>query len=159
MILTEMRNQCGVCVRMWNEFWAMRWWLVFVLLAGYLAALLTPASWLETTFPIVTMQATIVQKTPTEVIISLNGEKPWYTAYRGCKYQAIDAYSDVGMRLRDLNIERTDKPETGFTRPPGVHDFGTWRIWPTTNTRLVAIYVTYDCDGKQVHVRAAEIAL
>ena len=117
-------------------------------------SMLTPMTWIDAMFPVVTMQADVVSKTPTEVVVSLKGTKT-----RDCKYVSIDAFSRHGDMLRDLNMIRVDRPEEGGTKPKGFFYFGDWRIWPTQNTKTVLVYVRYDCSGRDVFVRAAEVSL
>ena len=133
---------------------SVRWTLLFGIAAGLAMSMLTPMAWIDALFPVVTMQAQVASKTPTEVMVSLSGTKN-----RECRYDGITAYSQMGTLLKELNIDRVDRPATDSTHPKGTFDFGTWRIWPTTGTKLVALYVSYDCNGRHVHVRAAEVAL
>jgi len=133
---------------------SMRWTILLSIGLGILLSFVTPWSFIDSVFPVVVMDHVIVQKGPAEVLVQLSGKKQ-----RDCKYEGISAYNQVGNILRDLNMERVDKPAAGATRPTGSFDFGTWRIWPTDKTKLIAVYVQYDCSGRDVHVRAAEVAL
>ena len=138
---------------------SMRWTILTSLIVGFLLAFLTPTHLIDTLFPIVRMEAVVVQKTTTDILVNLSGVKPWYSTYRSCRYQGIEAYNDSYPRRRDLNMQRVDKPEEKTTRPPGAYEFGVWRIWPTDNTKRIAIDVEYDCSGRVVFVRAAEVSL
>jgi len=133
---------------------SMRWTIVFSVMLGIGLSWLTPMSWIDAVFPVVTMKSEVMAKTPTEVVVRLSGTK-----HRDCKYEGIDAFSKHGGMVRDLNMERVDMPDDGMTKPKGHYDFGLWRIWPTANTKLVTIYVRYDCDGRDVFVIAAEVLL
>lgn len=154
MTLAELRDQCAFCLRAWNRLWPMRWTVIVGVVFGILISTSLPSEWFDEIFPVVVMQAVVVNQSPTEVTVKLSGKKN-----RDCKYGGITAYSQVGALLKELNIDRIDRPATDSTHPQGSFDFGTWRIWPTTNTKLVAVYVLYDCGGRQVHVRAAEVVL
>lgn len=133
---------------------SLRWTIFFSVLLGIGISMITPQSWYDALFPVVTMRADVINKTLTEVTVRLSGEK-----HRDCKYMAIDAFSRHGDLLRDLQMERLDQPADGTTKPMGRFDFGYWRIWPTNDTKTVMIYVRYDCAGRDVFVRAAEVAL
>lgn len=133
---------------------SMRWTILASLALGALMATLTPAAWLDSLFPVVTMRAEIVTKHPAEIVMRLIGTK-----HRDCRYEGINAFARMGDLLRDLHMDRIDKPADGQTKPKGRFDFGTWRVWPTANTKLVEVYVQYDCGGRSVFVRAAEVAL
>jgi hypothetical protein len=139
---------------MMSHIISMRWTIIASLGIGILLSMVTPWTFIDSVFPVVVMDPVVVQKTQSEVLVQLSGKKQ-----RDCKYEGISAYNQVGQHLRDLNIERVDKPAVGITRPKGSFDFGTWRIWPTDKTKLIAVYVQYDCSGRDVHVRAAEVAL
>ena len=133
---------------------SMRWTILIGMVAGVALSMLTPMAWLDSIYPVVSMRADVVAKQPTEVVVRLSGTKN-----RDCKYLGIDAFSRHGEMLRDLNMERIDMPADGGTKPKGHFDFGTWRIWPTSNTKLVMIYVRYDCSGRDVFVNVAEVAI
>jgi len=127
---------------------------LFGVVVGFVLSMITPMTWIDYLFPVVEMQATVVNKTPSEVIVSLKGTKN-----RDCKYVSIDAFSRHGDTLRDLNMVRVDRPEEGGTKPKGYFYFGDWRIWPTTDTKTVLVYVQYDCSGRDVFVQAAEVTI
>lgn len=134
----------------------MRWTIVLSVLTGVLLSyVIKPWALYDMIFPIVSMEAQVVQKNPAEVIVKLTGSRN-----RGnCLYLGPQAYTEVGKRLSDLYMDRIDKPADGKSRPVGDFDFGVWRIWPTEKTRNLVIYMTYNCSGRYVEVRAVEMAL
>lgn len=142
------------CARIWRHIKPFSTAMLIGVLAGVLLSFATPWAWIDSVFPVVSMNAMVIQKMPTEIVVKLAGRKN-----RDCKYEGVRAYSQVGDLLRDLNMERIDKPAESITRPVGHFDFGTWRVWPTTTTKTMVIYIQYDCSGRDVHVRAVEVAL
>lgn len=133
----------------------MRWTMVLSVVIGVLLALAVPAPMTmlyDAVFPVVTMNSRVVSTSPTEITIGLHGTKN-----RDCKYLSINAFSRVGERLQDVNIQRVDKTEEAQTRPIGEYDFGVWRLWPTRAGQQIEVYVQYSCSGRDTFVRVAEV--
>ena len=109
----------------------------------------------DSTFPVLTMRGELVSRTATEIQVRMVGTKD-----RECTYVNIQAYVDTGDgALKDVFIARADRPQTSKTRPAGVYDIGTWRIWPTEGAKTVTVFVQHSCDGRLVLSKVAEIVL
>jgi len=144
----------GAQMRTLRQLLTMRWTVVISLAVGAVLSNITPAAWFDSIFPVVSMNAEVVAKSYDEVVLKLSGTK-----HRDCKYISIDAFSRHGDLLRDLDMVRVDRPAEGGTKPKGSFDFGVWKIWPTNDTKMVTVYVRYDCSGRDVFVNVAEVQI
>lgn len=105
--------------------------------------------------PVVVASGEIVDRGEDWVEIAITGEKN-----RQCAYVALAAYSMApdGL-LRDGFVARTDRPTSGATRPLGMQEFGTWRVWPVRGAVSVEMWVTHQCEGRLVRSKLADIDL
>jgi hypothetical protein len=107
--------------------------------------------------PVATLNFEVLSRTADSVTMKLSGER--HEARKGCTYKGIFAFTRHGALLRDVNIVRIDRPAPGLTKPPGLHDFGTWMLWPVEGVSAMVIYTQYNCTGRDVLVYSKEIRL
>lgn len=107
-------------------------------------------------YPVATLNVEVKTRAADSITVALSGERHHN---RDCAYKGIFAYTKLGAVMRDVNIVRTDRKSTWANKPPGVHDFGTWMLWPVDGVGGVVIYVRYDCGGRDVFVQTEEIRL
>lgn len=104
---------------------------------------------------IVVTSASVIERTEDSITIALVGEKK-----RECWYVGVSAFSFLpNLPQRDAYIMRIDMPASGATRPLGLQDMGTWRIWPTTGARRIETWITHQCEGRLVRSLMAGIDL
>jgi hypothetical protein len=146
-----------------------RWSLLLSIAVGLLAAPVLSsvvggvvAQWwaeYDAANPIVVMQGEVVTADVDEVVVRLWGKKSDQRAGE-CRYVRLLAYTrSLDGVLHDAFIRRVDMPETGQTKPPGSHAFGTWRVWPTPGAVAVLVHVLHDCAGRQVRTKALELPI
>lgn len=132
--------------------------LLGVMLGSYLStfnAYNKVAFWLR---PVAVMHGDVVAgPTDNYIIVHIYGRK-----VRGgeCVYKGVQAFGEraVGPTV-DLQIARTDLPESGNTRPAGDYDIGFWRIWPVDGVQAIRVFVTHDCSGKMWATKIMEVEL
>lgn len=115
--------------------------------------------WLATqydrVFPVVEMSGTLMSHSNGEAVIALGGRKN-----RECGYMRIQAYSQGSDgHMHDAFITRTDTPENGETKPVGVFQLGTWRVWPLPDSKGIAVYLNHMCGSRLVITQIADIPL
>lgn len=129
----------------------------FLMLFGYAALVDDDNSLLRAydgVFPVVKMRGEIVGRTDSHVIVHMYGEK-----LRLCKFVKIQGYSKFpDGTLKNINIDRTDVPFKGETRPLGKFNIGTWRLWPIDGARGAAVYIEHDCDKRPVLTKIADVS-
>lgn len=105
--------------------------------------------------PVVVGQAKSVTPDGDGVLIHITGEK-----LRACVFGGIHFYSvDGSGRKSTIGGLRMDRPASAVTRPIGPHDFGIWRVWPTTGARAAEVWVTYRCSSRVVLNQLVVVAL
>jgi hypothetical protein len=107
-------------------------------------------------FPVVTTNVTIVRATPDEILLSISGVK-----HRECflsRPPHAEGRTSGGTPV-EMSIERVDKKETLSTRPIGPFAAGLWRLWPRGSAASVQVYLTYDCDGRVIVAKYADVKL
>ena len=79
-----------------------------------------------------------------------------------CRLIRVYAYGIDGTGTHSLaTVRRVDgSPNQGITHAAGTHDFGAWRIKPTSpETVRVQVYVEHNCLGRVIKSKLAEAAL
>lgn len=108
--------------------------------AGLMASLGVPLSRVPV---VVESQAEIVEHRPGLLRLHVTGRKP---ADRGmCELRGIDAYVIDG-RGRQVEVPHVAEhdPAPGNTRPPGLQDFGVWRmVYPADVAVSQALFVAH----------------
>lgn len=110
----------------------------------------------DTFFPVVTTSVTVVLATREEILLSIKGFK-----HRDC-YPSRAPHAEgrtSGGTPVEMSIERIDKKETLSVRPVGPFGAGLWRLWPRGNAASVQVYLTYDCNGRVVLAKYADVVL
>lgn len=105
-------------------------------------------------FPVIQVETRIVSHQDGQVVLHMVGDKR-----RSCIFVGINAYASkprAEMPSR-IYMQRVDIPSTGETRPVGRFDMGTWRVWPTENTREIAVYTQHVCNGRLVATPIARL--
>jgi len=155
MTLSELRQRCATGVALWHRFMQMPYTVVFGLVGGVVVSYYAqPYEWYDGLFPVVRMEVDVVGRDANSITLHLVGDKK-----RSCEPKHIDAFGRVGNMLHDINIARQDVQDTLTAKPLGRHDFGIWRVWPSGGERVVLVYILYDCDGRIVPTKVAEVAL
>lgn len=118
--------------------WLDRLTVALIGAAGVLAVLAVPLSRAPV---IVDVRAEVVQHTAGVARVRVFGTKPASAAL--CDFLWLDAY--IGTRTGELveapmSIEAD--PRAGSTRPPGRHDFGTWRVDYPPNLQAASVTFT-----------------
>lgn len=92
--------------------------------AGLMACLGVPLARVPV---VVESRATVVEHQPGVLRLHVIGRKP---VERGmCELRDIDGYViDQAGRHLEVPYMAEDDPAPGNTRPPGIHDFGVWRL-------------------------------
>ena len=104
--------------------------------------------------PILVAEAKVIERAEDSVTVHLVGKKS-----RDCRFVSINASTKSGDMYRGAQMLRVDIPGKGVSRQVGKHDFGVWKIWPLSGGSLIAIHVQYDCSGRYVLLKAAEVTL
>jgi hypothetical protein len=95
--------------------------------------------------PIVTMRATLVVATSAAITVHLEAHR----RASECRYVRMLAYTiDAEGQLQDASIKRLGLPESGTTKPPGVHDIGLWVIEPRADGVRVRIDIVHECAAR-----------
>lgn len=108
-------------------------------------------------FPVVTTNVTVVLATREEILLSISGFK-----HRKCTPTSRGPHAEgrtSGGTPVEMSIERIDKKETLSVRPIGPFGVGLWRLWPRGNAASVQVYLAYDCDGRVVLAKYADVVL
>lgn len=92
--------------------------------AGLMAVLGVPLSQLPV---VVESQARVVEHQPGLLRLHVTGRKP--DTRGSCEFKGLDAYvlNRAGYQFEVGHAPESD-PVWGNTRPPGLHDFGVWRL-------------------------------
>lgn len=107
-------------------------------------------------FPVVTTDVRVVLATQDEILLSISGFKQ-----RACSLSRpphAEGRTSGGTPV-EMSIERIDKKETLSVRPVGPFGAGLWRLWPRGNAASVQVYLTYDCRGRVVVAKYADVVL
>ncbi len=110
----------------------------------------------DTLFPVVTTNVTVVLATHDEILLSISGTK-----HRACAISRpphAEGRTSGGTPV-EMSIERLDKKETLSMRPIGPFAAGLWRLWPRGNAASAQVYLTYDCRGRVVVAKYADVTL
>lgn len=106
--------------------------------AGLMACLGVPLSRLPV---VIESQAEVMQHQPGLLRLHVTARKPLDRAL--CEFKGIEAYI-IDAQGYQYEVQRVseDAPSFGATRPPGLQDFGVWRItYPKRYTPTAALFV------------------
>ena len=155
MTLSEWRQRCAYCMRIWLRFIQMPYTVAIGMLLGIvLSYYVQPYAWYDMLFPVVEMKATISNRDENSVTFSLEGNKK-----RLCTPKKVDAFVRIGQLLSDVNIRRIDLIDTLSTKPLGWNNYGEWKVWPVHTSQKIEIYVLYDCGHRNVLAKLVEVTL
>lgn len=136
------------------------------LLTGALLVLSAPnflapvlSAW-DSVFPVLEpVQADVLARESDAVVLNIIARK---TKGEECRLIRVYAYGIDAEGTHSLaTVRRLDgSAQQGITHDAGTHDFGPWRIKPTSpETVRVQVYVEHNCLGRVVKSKLAEAAL
>ena len=110
----------------------------------------------DASHPVIVTQSSVVSREPGRVIVDVSGFR-----YRECRYipPPSGEGSAPGEPLRDLRINRLDKPATGASRRPGPIPAQRWEVLDIDGITSVTIWANYSCNGRYVSNKFVSVEL